>query len=224
MRSYSSVLSHILGSHPEICGHSELHCQTLTRRGFRNAERILAQRQDYAKAKFLYDKLLHNGPLEAELIESRQVIPLVCVRQPEQTQKSIINMGQLYCQDVIRKRKLTDFGQVTEYYVGRVAWLERFVTRYRDSCFVFRSEQLLSDKQSLLDRIQAFLGLNRELHLTYQVFENTGLPGHGDPSPKIRLGTLDEHESEYDEIQIPTQLQRVARQAYDAWSNSLSIA
>ena len=196
----------------------------MTHRGFRNAERILAQRQNYANAKFLYDKLLHNGPLEAELIDSRQVIPLVCVRKPEQTLKSIINMGQLYCQDVNRKRKLTDFVQVTEYYVSRVAWLERFVTRYRVRCFVFRSEQVLSDKQTLLDRIQAFLGLNRELLLTYQVFENSGLLGHGEPSPKIRLGTLDDHESEYDEIQIPTQLQRVARQAYDAWSNSLAIA
>ncbi len=116
-------------------------------------------------------KLLHDSPLEADLIDSRRVIPLVCVRQPEQTLKSIINMGQLYCQDANRKRKLTDCGCVTEYYVDRVAWLTRFVARYRERCFVFRSEQLLSDKQLLLKQIQDFLELDGHLNLTYQLFE-----------------------------------------------------
>ncbi len=56
MRSYSSVLSHILGSHPRICGHSELHCQTLTHHGILAAERVLVLRDNYANAKFLFDK------------------------------------------------------------------------------------------------------------------------------------------------------------------------
>lgn len=214
MRSYSSVLSHILGSHPEICGYSELQCETLTRRGFQAAQKILQQRDDYANARFLFDKLLHNGPVEFDLIEKQQIIPLVCVRQPEATLKSIINMGQLYCQNENRKRRLTDIGQVMEYYISRVRWLEYFVSRYRDRCLVFRSEQLLNDRPSLFKRLREFLALEGELRSTYQIFENTGVPGHGDPSPIIRLGKIVDRVNSYDSIDIPTQLLNIAKQTH----------
>ncbi len=217
MRSYTSVLAHILGSHPDICGYSELHCDTLTRSGMQNAREILQRRNDFATAKFLLDKLLHNGPQASELIDCRQVMPLIGVRQPEQTLKSIINMGQLYCQDANRKRRLTDAGYVTEYYVSRLRWLEYFVSRHRARCFIFRAEQMLADSQVLLSQIRSFLALEGNLQSSYQLFDNTGSPGHGDPSPRIRLGELQLRENCYEAIEIPLPLLEIAKQAYDTF-------
>ncbi len=216
MRSYSSVLSHILGSHPDICGYSELHCETLTQQGMQAAKKILEQREDYSQAQFLFDKLLHNSPVHRDLIEDRQIFPLICVREPKDTIQSIINMGELYCRDERRKRTLKNCGLVTEYYIGRLRWLEHFVSRFRENCFFFRSEQLMSDGPSLLNRIQEHLQLTAPLQTSYQLFEFTGSAGHGDPSPRIRLGRLDDRENCYDSIPIPTPLLDVARRTYHA--------
>ncbi len=226
MRSYSSVLAHILGSHPAICGYSELHCETLTPRGLLAVRHILSQRDDYSMASYLLDKLLHNGAvepeqIEPELIETGQIIPLVTFRQPESTLKSIIHMGRHYCRDAQLQLRLTNVELVTQYYVQRLNWLERFLDRFGERSLLLRAEELLSDPLSIFARIEKLLGLNSPLSTYYRVFANTGLPGHGDPSPWIRHGTLLRQQdvvsagASYDEIEIPKSLLIDATQVYE---------
>ena len=61
MRSYSSLLCHILGSHPEISGYSETHQSYLGRNDLdRLAKTVREHTGETALNRILLDKVLHN--------------------------------------------------------------------------------------------------------------------------------------------------------------------
>ena len=94
MRAYTSLLGHILGSHPQINGYYEMHLSY-------ESEKDLAQQlRQYARhealkpgSRFLFDKLLHNDyALELERLDLEGEVILLSLRQPEQTLKSILGL------------------------------------------------------------------------------------------------------------------------------------
>ena len=106
MRANTSLMSHILGSHPQISGYYEMHLSYLTENDLIKQEQLLIDKQESNKAfknsrHFLFDKILHN---DYELILENLVpeqIPtlgyskfriLISIRPPEQTIKSIVNL------------------------------------------------------------------------------------------------------------------------------------
>jgi len=61
MRSFSSLLCHILGSHPEISGYAEMHLSYLGRPDLDRLARKVREMTDNAPLRrYVLDKLLHN--------------------------------------------------------------------------------------------------------------------------------------------------------------------
>ena len=94
MRSRSSVLSHILGSNPDVCGYAELHVPYRSRRALFTMRLMLSNDLKCKLTnKYLLDKILHDRFFVADkifTIAKPKVIFLL--RDPESTFKSIIDM------------------------------------------------------------------------------------------------------------------------------------
>ena len=95
MRSYSSLLAHILGSHEEISGYSEIHQSyrwwyDLMRLRYK----VYLANNNQLNGRFVLDKMLHNRSYISDSILNRNDVHIILMlRNPEDTARSIINMG-----------------------------------------------------------------------------------------------------------------------------------
>src|SRR5690606_2424128 len=120
MRSRSTVLCHILGSHSKICGYKELHMSYNDKISVINMHITLKKDLKCKLSnKYLLDKILHNSNISDEIIKEYEPKFLFLLRKPEDTIKSIINMG---LKTGIEKYKnpLNAF----EYYCNRLNQME----------------------------------------------------------------------------------------------------
>src|SRR5215469_2188157 len=97
MRSYSSLLCHILGSHRQIDGYCETHIKYRTRWDlWRLRSRVVRLTGEPLHGRYVLDKMLHNYPLAASILRSRYTRWIVLLRRPLPTVQSIVNMGLRY--------------------------------------------------------------------------------------------------------------------------------
>src|SRR5215469_10659813 len=128
MRSYSSLLCHILGSHPQIDGYCETHIKYRTRLDLlRLRSRVVRLTGEPLHGRYVLDKILHNYPLADGILRSHNTLALVLLRRPVPTVRSIINMG-LHYGDIPWHR---DLDLVSSYYEERLAMLVRLAERLR---------------------------------------------------------------------------------------------
>jgi hypothetical protein len=185
MRSYSSVLCHILGSHPEIDGYAEMHLRyqgPLDRWRLRLAvSRSLGSR---LRGRFVLDKILHSEYGVAPVLLGRSgTYPIFLVRRPEGAVPSIMRLGG----------RIPEYARpafAVTYYVQRLRELARLAGEAPSRGFFIRSESVISDTRSTLDSVARFLGLEEPLTESYSIFEHTGEPGWGDASSTIRAGRV----------------------------------
>ncbi|MFO1282681.1 MAG: sulfotransferase [Burkholderiales bacterium] len=192
MRSYSSLLGHILGSHAEIDGYVEqlrpyVSRYDLSAMGPR-IEEATGQRR---RGRYLFDKILHNeGTLTDEVLHRPETRVLFLVREPAATIPSIVRVARKYADEPANQG--TRPGGAVDYYVGRLAELvatsDRLDANGR-ALFVV-AEDLIDDTAGALGRISAWLGLASPLEARYQTFPLTGVLGLGDPSPNIKAGRV----------------------------------
>jgi len=189
MRSRSSLLAHLLGSHPEIDGYSELN-QPYTRR--RDLMRMRANVSASLEGKplggrLLLDKVLHSHHRVGETILGRPDVKVIfLVREPAPTISSILAMNDSLPGLAIYPGER---GAVA-YYTDRLDLLaQKGRDRGRDQ-LVVRSEELMADPENTLDRVALYLGLSSPIETTYSTFARTGEPGRGDFSDAIRQGRI----------------------------------
>ncbi|MBL8446424.1 MAG: sulfotransferase [Zoogloeaceae bacterium] len=218
MRSNTSLLSHLLGSHPEISGHSEMGIS------YRHALDLLKLRckvfldSDGLDGTYVLDKILHDDLLIRDPILARPDLRLIfLVRDPVQTLRSILHMGS-------RERTAPQWTQepseVTDYYCARLSRLESYLGRLdpasRDRRALFMcAEDLLAAPEAELARLSTWLDLSVPLSPEYRVFETTGQPGYGDPVGPIKAGRIVAQPSSYHHITLDPALEARARAAYD---------
>lgn len=219
MRSYSSLLGHILGSHPEIIGHRERH------RSYENARQLLLFRYHMfvdnrrAGKGFVFDKLLHNHCRISDPILQRPDLRLfVVLRRPEPTMKSILHMGR-------KKGENSGFGDpkwVSQYYCERLRQIVDEVRRSpRPVGFLF-AEDVVERTDEVLEAMRKWLGLSAPLQRDYQIFFDTGSRSRGDWSDRIRKGTvLPPDKNRYSDIVLPPLLLEQAQATYEACRRSL---
>jgi hypothetical protein len=68
--------------------------------------------------------------------------------------------------------------------------LEGYCARLNGNALFLESEGLLGDTERVLVELARWLELGEPLKADYRTFRFTGAPGHGDPSPSIRAGTV----------------------------------
>ena len=187
MRSYSSLLCHILGSHSQIDGYCETHIKYRTRFDLlRLRSRVVRLTGEPLRGCYILDKVLHNYPLATSILRSPNTLGLVLVRRPQPTVQSIVNMG-LHCSDIPWHR---DLDVVARYYEERLAALVGLADALRGRVMFIEAESLLSRTLDVLQGISNLLELNEPLRSDYRRFAHTGEAGFGDPGEVISTGRV----------------------------------
>jgi len=215
MRSYSSLLSHILGSHGEISGYAEMKQSYSSWTDFiRLRHKVYMANGNRLDGGYVLDKILHNSHTISETILDQGHVRLVfLLRNPEVAMKSIINMG-----------KTGNFGNaewVLDYYLGRLKQLQDYARTSNGRMLFVDSETIIEGTDYLLDYLSDWLELGSKLTAKYSNFEYTGAPRYGDPSSFIKRGRIVRTPKDYHSIHIPSEMIRRAEDAYDACRRTL---
>jgi hypothetical protein len=219
MRCYSSLLCHILGSHPQIDGYCETHVKYRTRFDLlRLRSRVVKLTGEPLRGRYVLDKVLHNYPFAPSILRSSNTFAVVMMRRPVPTVQSIVNMG-LHYSDIAWYR---DLDVVARYYEERVAALVRLADELRGRVMFMEAETLLSRTGDVLKSIGGLLELSEPLRSDYKRFAHTGEGGFGDPSETITTGRVTDVVREpRTPVMLPAALVARLETAYAACSASL---
>lgn len=139
MRSYSSVLSHILGSHPRIDGYCETHTKYRTHLDlWRLHRRVRKLTGGPLGGDYVLDKVLHDYPMARSILDSSRTRGIVLVRRPGASVRSIIEMGLNYSPVAWHR----NFELVARYYETRLAALLRLTEALRGRVVFLEAETL----------------------------------------------------------------------------------
>ena len=188
MRSFSSVLCHILGSHAEISGYAEAQLSYFGRLDLqRLARKVRETTGNPVLGRYVLDKILHNNREIAPTILDRPDIKvLFLLRNPADTLRSILNLGHTHGS----RAKFSNPVRVLDYYIKRLQQLEAYCTRVGGNALFLESERLISDTERVLADLSRWLELGATLKADYRTFRHTGEVLYGDPSPTILAGTV----------------------------------
>jgi hypothetical protein len=221
MRSYSTLLAHLLASNREIAGHSGL---ALSYR--RPIELVRARARvapDAVGKRFVLDKILHDEwSIHPSVMASGRTYAIFLVRRPEPTIQSILRIRNPAGS---RPAWYRDPHAVVGYYERRLAALTQLAlaTRDRSRTVFLRSEALLNDPEPVLEALTRHLTLNEPLSTAYTVFADTGLWGAGDTSEHIHRGHIEQAPgSVSDAVSLPQHLLARACDAYDTRVSALA--
>lgn len=215
MRSYTSLLCHILHSNPDITGYVEQHMKYQTHLDLLDLGIKVAHTNDGKLAgRYVLDKILHNNAEVApEVLGRNDVFAVFSIREPGQTIRSTIAM-------VSRKKKgkqdwKADPTRVAAYYVRRLDRLVEMAAQKPKRSIFFEAERLVNDTQSVLGGLSSFLELKQPLSPRYETFEFTGKPKFGDPGKFISSGHIVSERSDHGDIEIPEEDLLTAKEAYE---------
>ncbi|MGQ9425702.1 sulfotransferase family protein [Gilvimarinus sp. F26214L] len=211
MRSRSTVISHVLGSNPEICGYSELHQPYRGRLDLlRMRAALYEDTHCRLSGKYLLDKILHNHlVISAEVLALAEPSVIFLLRDAESTLKSIINMGQRTGVEWYR-----DPQRAADYYCRRLAALEEYATKLQGNYLFVDAEELVDDTDQVLAHISDWLQLQHPLNRNYEHFRNTGKRHYGDSSDNIKSGVIQRTQG-HPAVSLPPDVLAKASAAYE---------
>ena len=212
MRSRSSLLTHLLGSHPEISGYTESHIKYRNRWDLARLRWHISQAGGHwPTGRYLLDKQLHNRMyLPAQLRHSDRLRAVILIRPPMETVSSIVRMGE-------RTGNRNDANPLhaAAYYCERLATLTGLAIELRDRALLVDSDHLVQNPQAALDAISSHLQLTTPLENHYELSRHTGKAGAGDISPLIRQRQIQAAKSDTPPIALPSNLQRTLLASYE---------
>ena len=226
MRSYSSLLCHILGSHPEISGYTEAHQSYSGRADLKRlAATVRAATGTATLGRYVLDKILHNYAQIAPSVLGRPDVKVrFLVRRPEDTIMSILNMSLA----VGHTGQFSDpeHEQVLEYYVTRLQQIDAYSEQLGRNALLIEAERLMIDTTATLNGLAQWLNLDQPLSENYRMFNLTGVPSYSDPSPNIKAGTVvtdaAQRHRTYVPIAVPQDILARANAAYTAYWEKLA--
>ncbi|HEX2583564.1 MAG TPA: hypothetical protein VHL14_00410 [Steroidobacteraceae bacterium] len=221
MRSYSTLLAHILGSSPEIDGYGETHVKYRNTFALTSLQRRVSRSIGHAtEGRYLLDKILHNYVQSPDrLLDRSTVRTIIFIRKPESTLRSIL-INNAYASE---KKQIKGVQAACDYYVSRLHRLRMEGERLGKDALYFQSESLISSPQALLTALSNWLNLGTPLRTEYEVGSRTGEAGFGDPSPNIRQGKIlgPEASTIKKDIVIPRIVLHEAEAAYERCNDAL---
>jgi len=182
MRSHSTLLSHQIGSNPEVAGYIEAHQKYRTWLDLIELEHKIVQAGGHAPGgRFLFDKILHPLEIRDAILRRKDLEVILMVREPGATIRSIVKIGAGGHRSV---------EEAADHYESRLEQLREILDRRRGRALYLESEALLDDSAITWARITKYLGLSIPLTETYERFPMTGRAKFGDPSDWISHGTI----------------------------------
>ena len=182
MRSYSSLLSHVLGSHPQVVGYAEMHQKYRNRLDLLELNRKVERTCDKASAgRYVLDKILHPQVLASRVLLRADVQIVAIAREPQASLSSILSIGA---------GGIDRIETAIEYYMERMATLTCIAEARDGNLLYLDGESLIERTRETLASLTAHLRLGSGLRSEYSVFPHTGVPKYGDPSPWIKSGQV----------------------------------
>jgi hypothetical protein len=208
MRSYSSLLGHILGSHRQIAGYAEMHQKYRDVLDFLElAEKVENSGSKTTAGRYVFDKILHRQDLHSRILRREDVKIVLLARRPEATLASILK---------IRAGGIASVEQAIDYYVDRLHTLVQISKLRRGRLLYLDSEAVLQRTDETLDRVTRYLAISPRLCAEYSIFRYTGMPKYGDPSERIKAGRVIRQREASPHVPLTsTQLRRLSN-AYDS--------
>jgi hypothetical protein len=208
MRSYSSLLTHILGSHSRIVGYAEMHQKyrnvldllELTRKVERSCDKSCAGR-------YVLDKILHPQVLEERVLCRKDVRVIAIAREPEASIASIL---------AIRAGGIDSIESASTYYEERMEALVRVTEARNGDVAYVDGEALLDDTDRSLRTLSDHLHIEPALRSEYSTFRFTGVPKYGDPSEWIRAGRVVKRRAPLPRLQLTEAQARRLSQCYES--------
>ena len=181
MRSGSTLLAHILASHPDFVGAGETHIsyQTpadLPKLVVKTCELL---HRPILRGPYVVDQINHPYVTDDVLHSERLYKCVILVREPEATLKSLMNM--LKCDET----------EALEAYSSRLRLLIRHGMVLKKRAILVEYDDLVDNTEKTLDALTRFFDLETPLTPTYSTHRMTGrVSGFGDPSINIATGQI----------------------------------
>jgi len=214
MRSGSTLLAHILMSHPEVLGLGERNAPY---RSQADVERLIVDsywhyRRWRQPIPYVVDQLNHNRFLSPELLAHPHGRFIFLIREPEASLASMVDvLGHFYG---------FSLDDALTYYPHRLHQLAQYAQTLNDPQrgFYLSYTDLTQRTEHLLPALQHFLQMKHPLTPDYHQFSFTGQ--HGDPSPRIRTGNIQPPTSR-PLPDLPVAVRRHLQEVYHATENTL---
>lgn len=208
MRAYTSLISHILGSNPEINGYYEMHI------GYYSWKSLIRQKLRYLKnhelkpsSRYIFDKVLHNSHhINSTLFKDNKAHTIITLREPAQTIPSIISLFN----QTNKNNECATFIGAVEYYRERLNQLALYSTELKGSFIYFDAENIKHNTQELFSFIQDEIVLKHPLSAYYDIQKMTGVRNAGDLSKNIKEGKIITRKNDYNlplDSQVISELQ-----------------
>ena len=219
VRSRSTLLSHILGSHPKIEGYLEWGKEYKSKKDF-----IRLRLQSWKEFKWHSPQYLMDKVLYKELIPTAQCLmqnPTKCIlliRNPRETIRS--KLAASFEEDEITKSSPE---WITNYYCEMTQEIVNLARQLPEKQWMFvDSKKLIENPNDILKEIQIFLELEEPLTTNYQIYGGTGNPQLGDSTRNIKAGKiLNLDKTRYDNIVIENHFLEKAEQAFEEACESI---
>ncbi len=210
MRSYSSLLSHILGSHDNIEGYSEMHLAYKKKMDLLTLRyRVYILNNKELTGDYIFDKILHNHYISDTILNDNKIKILFMLREPEATLKSIVKMSD----NLKNPNRISNIDKISKYYSNRLKYLEKLVERTNGKGVYVDAEKIVDNTDFVLGYLTDWLQLPSKLSSEYKTFSKTGKPGFGDPSDNIKQGKIIKNR-ESANVQIPDDILKSANEGY----------
>ena len=218
MRSGSSLLVHLLNSHPLILGYGE------TKVSYQNTNSLshLVSKVAHFFAKsrvaetYILDKVAHDEFfVELSLLKRKDVHCLFLLRDAEKTLPSITNM---YINVYPRIFPGYEAGEVEalDYYSKRLEKLVELAQAVdsKERSLFLTFDQLLDRTDDVFVALHKWLNIENTFNDTYEMHKATGIPVVGDFSDAIRSGKIQRGNKSANQIVSPALLKQ-GTVAYD---------
>jgi hypothetical protein len=212
MRSRSSLLSHILGSHPEISGYAEMKVNYLSINDLQTLrEKVIESLDDPNLNRILVDKLVDLKQIVTrEVLNHNDVRIVFLLRHPKPTLASLMELSSPRLPHLHDRMPF-----VIQYYLQRTAQIRNYASQLsRESLFI-ESDQLIDHTENVFLQLQKFLGLHTPLRSEYKVFKLTGISGFGDTSANLQTGKLINTAGKQLPVALDPKIELLLQRAYD---------
>lgn len=185
MRCGSTLLMHLLLTHPDLIGCGERNAAYRRKVDLDKLE-LASRRYQHAvlrRVRYAVDQVNHDHLTpDPGLLADERVRCVFLVREPESSIRSILDLTRRFYEPWSESRAET-------YYTLRLQSLARLAGVIgRDRLLAMTYEELVADTGPALRRLEAYLGLESPLQERYSLQKFTGL--RGDPTARIRTGGI----------------------------------
>lgn len=221
MRSYSSLLCHILASNSAVTGYVEQHMNYGSFTDlYKLRAKVAMMHEGRLKGPYVLDKLLFNRwSIDDTILERKEVRTVFSIREPEATIKSTIAMAG--GPKNIATNWKADAVKVADYYNGRLDGLVKIAERRPRNTAFFVAERLIDRTDDTLALLTDYLGVRKPLTPSYERFELTQKARFGDPGKYISTGEIVTERRQHD-FELPDGLLEESRRRFEATFEALT--